>query len=133
MNYFKALALIFGSVALLKPVYMHLLPWDEKSFIAKTYGKERPRWVLGAALGGLGLIALTWYMHFTAEVRYSLVLTILVSLTAMKAVTLILDYQRFHRWVARMLARDRGRDIVLIDIGAGVFGLGVVLMGIFLY
>jgi hypothetical protein len=35
--------------------------------------------------------------------------------------------------VARLLSKDGGRDIVMIDIGAGIFGLVVVLLAVFVY
>jgi hypothetical protein len=133
LNYFKVLGLVFGLAALLKPVYMHLLPWDENRFIAKAYGEKRPAWIVPMALLGLGLIALTWYMHFTAGVPNSIVLAVIFSLTAVKAIALIFDYKTFHRWVARMLAKEKGRDIVLIDIAAGVTGLVILVLTFLLY
>ncbi len=131
--YFKVLALVFGLAAMLKPLYMHVLPWDEQAFLAKTYTQRRPPWVVPVALLGLALVALTWYVHFTTDVPYSLVITILFSLTAIKGLALLLDYERFQRWVAGMLAKDRGRQVVLVDVAAGVFGLGVVLLAVFVY
>jgi hypothetical protein len=133
MNYFKLLGLVFGLAAMLKPFYMHVLPWDEHAFIAKAYAERRPAWVVPVAVLGLALVALTWYVHFTAEVPYSLVLTILFSLTALKGLTLLLDYTRFQRWVAAMLARDRGRGVVVVDVAAGAFGLAIVLLALFVY
>ena len=60
MNYFLVLGMLFGLAAMLKPVYMHVLPWDGKAFIAKTYDARRPAWivpvaVLGLAVGAVGL------------------------------------------------------------------------------
>ncbi len=133
MNYFTWLGLIFGLAALLKPVYMHVIPWDENAFIAKAYAAKRPRWIVPVAVVGLALVALTWYQHFTAGVEYSLILTILFSLTALKAITLIFDYKRFHAWVAKMLSKDRGRKVVLVDIGASLIGLAIVLLAILVY
>ena len=133
MNYFKVLGLVFGLAALLKPVYMHLIPWDENKYIAKAYAKKRPAWLVPVSVCGLLLVALTWYMHFTAGVPYSIVLTLLFSLTALKALTLLLNYDQFHKMVAKMLSKDKGRDIVLIDIGAGLFGLLIVLLALFIY
>ena len=133
MNYFFILGLVFGFAALLKPVYMHLIPWDENKFIAKTYSEKRPAWIVPVAVLGLGLIALTWYMHFTAGIAYSLVLTIIFSLTAIKGILLIFDYQTFHKWVAKMLAKEKGREIVLVDIAAGVVGMIVVVLTFVLY
>ena len=133
MNYFTWLGLLFGLAALLKPVYMHVIPWNENAFIAKAYAEKRPRWIVPVAVIGLGLVALTWYQHFTAGVEYSLILTILFSLTALKAITLIFDYKRFHTWVAKMLSKDKGKKVVLVDIGASAIGLAIVVLAILVY
>ena len=85
------MALIFGAAAALKPFYMHVLPWDERTFIARAYGKERPRWVVPVAAAGLALVAFTWYVELTTDVPYSLVITILFSLTVVKGLVLLLD------------------------------------------
>lgn len=133
MNYFKVLGLVFGLAAMLKPVYMHVLPWDEKSFLAKTYAAKRPAWIVPVALVGLGLVALTWYLHFTAGVPYSWILAVLFSLTAVKGVALLWDYERFQAWVAGMLDEDRGRGVVLVDVAVGAIGLAIVLLAWFVY
>ena len=133
MTYFQALALVFGVAAMLKPFYMHVLPWDEQAFLAKAYAQRRPAWVVPVAVLGLVLVALTWYVHFTTDVPYSLVITIVFSLTAIKGLALLLDYPRFQRWVAGMLAKDRGRQVVLIDIAVGVAGLAIVLLALLVY
>ncbi len=133
MNYFKALGIIFGLAALLKPVYMHLLPWDENTFIEKFYTEKRPPWIIPIALLGLALISLTWYLHFTLDVPYSIYMTVLFSITALKALTLVFDYSLFQKMVARMLRKDKGRDIVMIDIGAGLFGLIVLIVTFMFY
>ena len=133
MNYFKALGIIFGLLALLKPVYMHLLPWDENAFIEKFYSEKRPPWIVPVALLGLALIGLTWYLHFTLDVPNSIYITIIFSLTAVKALTLLFDYGRFQKMVARMLRKDKGRDIVLIDIGASIIGLIILVVTFLVY
>lgn len=133
MNYFKVLGIVFGLAAFLKPFYMHLLPWDENKFIAKVYSSERPAWIIPVAVFGLLLVALTWYMHFVTDIQYSLVLTILFSLTAIKAIVFIFDYKRFHEWVVGMLKKDKGRGIVMVDVAASIFGLAVILLALFVY
>lgn len=133
MNYFKVLGIIFGLLALLKPVYMHLLPWDENAFLAKFYAEERPYWVLLIALLGILLIALTWYLHFTLHIANSIYITVLFSLTALKALLLLFDYSRFQRAVAKMLRKDRGRTILLIDIGVSVLGLLILIVTFIVY
>lgn len=133
MNYFKVLGIVFGLAAFLKPFYMHILPWDEKSFIEKFYSEKRPPYIVVIALLGLGLIALTWYKHFTLNIANSIYLTILFSLTAVKALFLLLDYQKFQKTVAAMLSKDKGRGIVLIDIGASIIGLIILAATFYFY
>jgi len=133
MNYFKVLGIIFGLAAFLKPFYMHLLPWDENSFIEKFYTEKRPPYIVVIALLGLALVALTWYYHFTLGIANSIYMTVLFSLTAIKALVLLLDYQKFQKTVAAMLRKDRGRGVVLVDIGASVIGLAILIAAFYLY
>lgn len=133
MNYFKILGIIFGLIAMLKPFYMHILPWDENKFIAKAYSKKRPKWIVPVASIGLLLVAFTWYKELTTDIPYSLVITIIFSLTAIKALLFIFDYEKFQKWVAGMLAEKEGKKIVLVDIIAGVFGAIVVVVSILIY
>ena len=130
MNYFKILGIGFGLIAFLKPFYMHLLPWDENRFIAKTYTEKRPGWIIWVALTGLVLVALTWYMELTTSIEYSLIVTIMFSLTAVKAILFIFDYRKFYKWVGGMLNKDKGRKIILVDIFAGLFGLAMIVLSI---
>jgi cobalamin synthase len=133
MNYFKILGTVFGLVAMLKPFYMHLLPWDENKFIANAYSKKRPSWVVPVAIVGLLLVAFTWYKEITTDIQYSLVITVIFSLTAIKAVFFLFDYEKFQKWVAGMLSKDNGRQIVLVDILAGMFGLIILVASLLIY
>lgn len=132
MNYFQILGIVFGLVAFLKPFYMHVLPWDENKFIANTYKEKRPAWIIPVALIGLALVGFTWYMEVVTDIRYSLVITIMFSLTAIKAIVFIVDYRKFYNWVAGMLKKDEGKKIVLVDVAAGVFGLVMIAFSIWL-
>lgn len=133
MNYFKILGIVFGLVAMLKPFYMHLIPWDENKFIAKAYAKKRPKWVIPIAIFGLTLVGFTWYKELTTDIRYSLVITIIFSLTAIKAIFFIFDYEKFQKWVAGMLAKDSGKKIVFVDVIAGMLGLIVFVASIIFF
>jgi len=133
MNYFKALGILFGLAAMLKPVYMHLLPWDENKFLAKTYSKKRPDWIIPVAVFGLLMVALTWYIELTTDVAYSMVITIIFSLTAIKALLFLFDYQKFHNWLQKKLKEDSGKKIVFVDIWAGALGLIVVVTSIVIF
>lgn len=133
MNYFKVLGILFGLAAMLKPIYMHLIPWDENKYIAKAYTKRRPKWVVPVAIVGLTLVGFTWYKELTTDIPYSLIITIIFSLTAIKAIFFIFDYQKFQQWVAGMLAKNDGKKIVLVDILAGVLGLIVLVASIIIF
>ncbi|MEE4196424.1 MAG: hypothetical protein V2I54_02160 [Bacteroidales bacterium] len=133
MNYFKILGIVFGLAAMLKPFYMHLIPWDENKFIAKAYTKKRPKWVVPVAFVGLALVGFTWYKELTTAIPYSIILTIIFSLTAIKAVFFIFDYEKFQQWVAGMLAQNHGQKIILVDVLAGILGLIVLVSSIIFY
>lgn len=132
MNYFQILGVGFGLVAFLKPFYMHVIPWDENKFIAKTYTVKKPVWILPVAIMGLVLVGFTWYKELTTEIRYSMVITIMFSLTVIKALFFIFDYSKFQKWVAGMLSNDKGRKVVIVDIIAGIFGLVLISASIIL-
>ena len=133
MNYFKALGILFGMAAMLKPVYMHVLPWDENKFLAKTYAKKRPAWIIPVSVFGLLMVGLTWYVELTTNVTYSIVITIIFSLTAIKALLFLFDYQKFYNWLQQKLKEDSGRKIVIVDIWAGALGLIVIVTSIVIF
>lgn len=133
MNYFKILGIVFGLMALLKPFYLHLIPWDENKFIAKAYTKKRPKWIVPVAIFGLALVAFTWYKELTTQIEYSYIISILFSLTAIKASFFIMDYEKFQKWVSGMISQNDGKKIILIDILVGIFGLGVIILSILVY
>ena len=130
MNYFQILGIGFGLIAFLKPFYMHVIPWDENKFIAKAYTQKRPKWIVWVAIVGLLLVGFTWYMELTTEIKYSMIVSIMFSLTAIKAIFFLFDYQKFYKWVAGMLNKDKGRKIVVVDVFAGLFGLAMIVLSI---
>jgi len=133
MNYFKMLGIAFGLMAMLKPFYMHILPWDEKKFLKETYSKERPKWIIPVAIVGLLLVAFTWFKELTTSIPYSLIITILFSLTSIKALFFIFDYEKFQQWVAGMLSQNKGKKVVVVDYLVGLFGLMVLLASFLIY
>ena len=132
MNYFFYLGIIFGLIAALKPFYMHVIKWDENKFIAKAYKKNRSPVLVLISLIGLALIILTWILHFMLDVKYSIVITLLFSITLIKIFFLIFDYDRFHQWIYTMLKEDK-KKIVKIDSLAGIFGIIVIIISFILY
>lgn len=133
MNYFTVLGVVFGTIALLKPVYIHLIPYDENKAIAKAYAEKRPAWIVPVVLTGFMLVLLTWYVELTTAYPYSIILTLLFSLTAIKGMVLLFNYKRFHRWVANMLSREKGKDILKVNLGASLFGLAMIILTLVIF
>ncbi len=133
MNYFQILGLIFGLAALLKPFYMHFLLKEGNQFIAKAYTEKRPEWIVPVAVIGLSLVAFTWYKELTTNIPFSIIITILFSLTAIKAVYFLMNYSAFQKWVVDMLGNDDGKKITVLNILTGLFGLIVIVISLTLH
>jgi hypothetical protein len=52
------------------------------------------------------------------------------SATAVKAIEFIVDYQKFQTWVSGMLSQNKGKQVVVIDIFAGIFGLILIILSV---
>lgn len=133
MNYFQILGIIFGLAALLKPFYMHFLLKGGNQFISKVYTKERPKWIVPVAIIVLSLIAFTWYKELTTDIPFSIIITVLFSLTAIKAIYFLVNYDAFQKWVTGMLEKDDGKKITVLNVLTGVFGLIVIIISLVLY
>jgi len=112
---------------------MHILPWDEMKGIEKAYAEKRPAWVVPTAIAGILLVAFTWYKEVTTAIPYSILITLLFSLTLIKAVYFLFDYKKFQQWVSGMLKRERGKQIILLDIGASAFGLLLIIVSVLVF
>lgn len=133
MNYFQILSLVFGALLILTRPAIQFFPKQWNAFELNTaYTKKQPRWVWVVGFIGLLLVAFTWYMHFTAGVPYSLVITLLLSLTLIKSYQVLFNYEQFRSFVVRVLEKDR-QTLSLINVGVLILGLGTILIGIFLY
>ncbi len=133
MNYFQVLSFVFGALLILTRVAIHFFPksWNEFE-LNKAYPEKQPGWVWVVGLFGLLLVAFTWYMHFTAAVPNSLVITIILSLTLLKSSQVLFNYNSFRQFVERVLTRDR-KTLAVINIAALGLGIGLILIGVFLY
>jgi hypothetical protein len=132
MNYFKILGLVFGTIALLKPVYIHVIPYDENKFIARAYSNKRPVWIVPVVIIGLLLVLYTWYIEITTNYAYSVVISLLFTLTAVKGLILLFNYRKFYMWVSKMLRTGGGKEILRVNIGASIFGFIMIILTIIL-
>lgn len=133
MNYFQVLSFIFGAILILTRPAIHFFPKQWNAFELNTaYTEKQPRWVWIVGFFGLALIALTWYMHFTAGIPYSIVITLILTLTLVKTSQVLFNYKQFRAFVVRVLEKDR-KTLAMINILAALLGVGCLLIGFFLY
>lgn len=133
MNYFQILSFAFGAILILTRPAIQFFPKQWNAFeLNKAYTEKQPGWVWFVGVLGLLLVAFTWYKHFTAGVPYSLVITILLSLTLIKMSQVLFNYKQFRIFVARVLEKDR-KTLALINIFALLLGIGSLFIGLFLY
>ncbi|MGM0653177.1 MAG: hypothetical protein ACQES4_10430 [Bacillota bacterium] len=133
MNYFQVLSIVFGAILILTRPAIQFFPKQWNTFELNTaYTEEQPGWVWYVGLFGFGLVAFTWYKHFTAGIPYSLVITLMLSLTLAKMSQVLFNYKQFRAFVVRVLKTDR-KTLTLINIFAIALGVASILMGFLLY
>ena len=133
MNYFQVLSIVFGLILILTRPAIQFFPKQWNAFeLNKAYTEKQPRWVWYIGLFGLGLVAFTWYKHFTAGIPYSLVITLFLTLTLVKMSQVLFNYKQFRAFVAQVLEKDR-RTLALINIFALILGIASLLIGFLLY
>jgi len=133
MNYFQVLSIAFGLILILTRPAIQFFPRQWNAFELNTaYTEKQPRWVWFIGLFGLALVIFTWYMHFTAGIPYSIVITLVLTLTLVKTSQVLFNYKQFRAFVARVLERDR-KTLTLINTFALLLGLALLIMGFLLY
>jgi len=133
MNYFQVLSIAFGLLLILTRPAIQFFPKQWNAFELNTaYTEKQPRWVWYIGLFGLVLVAFTWYKHFTVGVPYSIVITLLLTLTLIKISQVLFNYKQFRAFVVRVLEKDR-KTLALINIFALILGIASLLIGFLLY
>ncbi|MGM0688789.1 MAG: hypothetical protein ACQESO_04305 [Bacillota bacterium] len=133
MNYFQVLSIVFGLILILTRPAIQFFPKQWNAFELNTaYTEKQPRWIWFIGVFGLALVIFTWYMHFTAGIPYSLVITLLLTLTLIKMSQVLFNYKNFRAFVVQVLERKR-KTLTLINLFALILGVASLLMGFFLY
>lgn len=133
MSYFQVLSIVFGLILILTRPAIQFFPKQWNAFELNTaYTEKQPRWVWFIGVFGLALVIFTWYMHFTAGIPYSLVITLLLTLTLIKMSQVLFNYKNFRAFVVQVLERER-KTLTLINLFALILGAASLLMGFFLY
>ncbi|WP_105615239.1 hypothetical protein [Vallitalea okinawensis] len=131
--YFKVLSLVWGILAITVRPLIHLIPKQWNDFeLNKAYKKKQPKWVWGVGALSLALVSITWYIELTTAVPYSLIISMLVTLTLIKIFQLLFNYDKFRLFVVKALVEDRS-IITKINIASTILGLILVALGLFLY
>lgn len=93
--------------------------------------EEKPFWVFVTSLFTIMYILILWFMVWKTAIAYGWILALLLSFTLLKSSLLIIDYQRFRRIAASFIQNKHRKRILNILIF--VFGIGLLLIGLFLY
>lgn len=131
---FRWIALIWGLVAILtKPVFFAVLGNKWRSLLVnKAYREgQRPQWIVWITLPMLLLIAFTWWRVAVEPVHLSWILAALMSLSAVKLVTLLFDYQSFQNWVKTLLNNKQKENQMVIAVTA--VGMLLIVLAFWLY
>lgn len=133
MTYFKVFSIIWGIAMVGVRLMIHLIPekWNEFE-LNKVYTEQKPKWVWAVGILSILIVAVTWYKEITTEVNLSIIVTVLTTLTLIKISQLLFNYNKFRSFVVKALVEDR-RIITRINIVTTVFGITMILLGLFLY
>jgi len=133
MNYFQVLSIVFGLILILTRPAIQFFPRQWNAFELNTaYTEKQPRWVWFVGLFGLALVIFTWYMHFSAGIPYSIVVTLVLTLTLVKMSQVLFNYKQFRAFAVWVLEKDR-KKLTLINIFALILGMALLIMGFLLY
>ncbi len=131
--YFKILSIAYGALMILKGPVVHFLGRRWARFEPGVVYPEKQSfrvWVVGVV--GLILIAVTWVMHVKTDVDYSLIVTLVVTLTFVKLSQLLFNYRRFRQFVVKVWEKNPPY-LLWLNVAIGVLGTALVLLGIFVY
>ncbi|SEA23620.1 hypothetical protein SAMN05421743_103261 [Thalassobacillus cyri] len=133
MNFFAIFSIVWGVLMIGIRSLIHLIPksWNEFE-LNQVYKEKKPRWVWALAAISLGIVFFTWYKELTTAVPYSLLLTILVTLTLVKVSQLVFNYKQFRGFVKKALVEDR-QLIRKINAGTTIVGIILIILGIYVY
>ena len=133
MNYFQFLSIAFGLILILTRPAIQFFQKQWNAFELNTaYTEKQPRWVWYVGIFGLGLVIFTWYMHFTAGVPYSIIITLMLTVTLVKMSQVLFNYKQFRAFAVRVLEKDR-KTLTLINIFALALGITSLVMGFLFY
>lgn len=132
MLFFKILCFVWAAVGIGSRIAMLAMKdkWNAWE-INSAYSEKRPAWVIAVAIIGLTLIGITWAVYLINDIAYGWILSVFVTLTFIKIVALIFNYDKFREFAKNMLG-NKGKMMIL-NIAVIKICVILILLGIFLY
>ncbi len=133
MNYFGIVSVVMGLVSVSARLLIHLVPEGWNKFELNTvYREEKPKWIWALALFSFVVVVFTWYKQITTEIPYSMILTIIITLTLIKTSQVVFNYENFRKFVHKALVEDR-TIVTKINVFAFLLGVMLLYLGLFVY
>ena len=132
MSYFSALCYFWAAIGLVSRFFILRMgeKWS-KWELNNAYTESKPRWIYLLGIFGTALVGYSWYRVVVTDVRFSWIITALLSLTLVKVFNLTFNYEGFRKFVVNTL--DDSRRWRSINVSIIVFSVALVFVGIFLY
>jgi hypothetical protein len=107
LEFFQSVGTVYGLFMVLKwiPVRLILKKWNH--YLPKFQKSARPFWLAFASILALQFLGFLWYMELHHPAKYSLYLTILVTVTTIKTADLVLRYDELKRHITVFLEDER--------------------------
>ena len=133
MNYFQVFSIVWGVLMIGVRLLIHIIPEKWNDFeLERVYKENKPKWIWLVGLIAMFIVGFTWYKELTTDIPYSLILSILITLTLVKVSQLLFNYDNFRKFVYKALVEDRS-IVRKINIATTIIGIILILLGIFLY
>ncbi|WP_113672085.1 hypothetical protein [Vallitalea guaymasensis] len=132
MLYFKIMCFLWAAIGIISRIAMAVMKdnWN-KWETTKAYKEKKTLWIYIVCIVGLILIALTWYIYIVYSIPYGWILGILISLTGIKILTLMFNYNKFQEFLHATLYNPK--KMLRLNISVIILSLILIAFGIWLY
>ncbi|MFP4490431.1 MAG: hypothetical protein ACLFNZ_03070 [Spirochaetaceae bacterium] len=129
---FKGICFFWAGIAIVSRIAMALMREKWKVWeITSAYSQKKPVWIYALGVFGVLLIGLTWFAYVYYRIDYGWILAVLISLTLVKILNLLFNYNQFREFVRKAL--NNKQKMLRINISVLFLAAVLILMGIFLY
>ena len=111
---------------------IHLLGEKWTNFeLNRAYTEKQPLWVWIVGFIGIGLVGITWYIYFITAVPYSIIITLIITLTMIKVSQILFNYQKFREFAVTVTTEKS--MMKTMNIVTALLGVVLVLLGVIVY